>query len=61
MAIKATSFLVGSWGMKFRLIKHQRLLSFCTGNHIKKNELPSWQQDSSSQLEDHLIFKKLLR
>ena len=56
MAIKATSFLVGSGGMKFRLIKHQRLLSFCTGNHIQKNELASWQQDSSSQLEDQFDF-----
>ena len=55
---KATSFLAGSGGMKFCLIKHQRLLSFSTGNDIQKIELPNWHQDSSSQLEDHLIFKK---
>ena len=58
MAIKATSSLVGSGGMKFRPIKHQRLLSFSTGNDIQKNESPNRQQDSSSQLEDHLIFLK---
>ena len=55
---KATSFLAGSGGMKFCLIKHQRLLSFITGNDIQKIELPNWCQDSSSQLEDHLIFLK---
>ena len=46
----------GIRGMKFCLIKHQRLLSFSTGNDIQKIELPNWHQDSSSQLEDHLIF-----
>ena len=36
--------------------KAPKVVKFSAGNDIQKIELPNWHQDSSTQLEDHLIF-----